>query len=153
MSNPLIKPDEKEGHPVYVSQRELRLRYEIPVGEVYTFFKGLEEGKVLASKCSTCGQLYFPPQGACPKCRGDKMEWVDLNGEAELLAYTQIFVRPQSFSAEQPYFVGVAKCKEGVNVLARIANVNDPKKIRIGMRLKLKVERAPNGVPTYILEA
>jgi Predicted nucleic-acid-binding protein containing a Zn-ribbon len=152
MSNPVIRFDEKEGHPIYISQRELRLRYEMPVGEIYPFFKGLEEGKVLASKCEVCGQLYFPPQGACPKCREQKMGWVDLSGEVELLAFTQIFVRPQSFSAEQPYFVGVAMCKQGVNILARIANVDDPKKIRVGMRLKLRAERTSNGVPIYLLE-
>ncbi len=151
-NNPAIKMDEKEGHPVYVSQRELYLRYEIPVGEVYPFFQGLTEGKILASKCVTCGQLYFPPQAACPKCRQNKMDWVDISGQAQLVAYTQIFVRPQSFSEKQPYFVGVAKSRAGVNVLAGIS-VQDAKALKIGMPVKLAVERQANGVPTYIIEA
>lgn len=150
-ANPAIRLDEKEGKPVYVSQRELTLRYEMPVGEIYPFFKGLEEGKVLASKCSNCNTLYFPPQAACPKCRGGNMAWVDLGGEAELLAYTQIFVKPKSFAQEPPYLVGVARLKEGVNVLARII-VEDPKSVRVGMQLKLCVERDAKGVPVYVLK-
>lgn len=148
--NPLIKLDEKEGKPIYVSRRELTLRYEIPVGEIHPFFKGLEEGKVLASQCSSCGAFYFPPQGACPKCGADKMLWVDVSGEAELLAYTQIFVKPKSFAQEKPYFVGVARLRQGVNVLAKIV-VEDPKSVKVGMKLRLCVERE-DGVPVYVLK-
>lgn len=152
-NNPLIKLDEKDGKPVFLDQRELRLKYEIPVEEIYPFFKGLEEGKVLASRCVKCGKLYFPPQGSCSNCRSDNVDWVQLSADAKLLAATMIFVKPQSFANEPFYLVAVGKLQaEGINVLARLI-IDDPTKARIGMPIKLKVVRTNDGAPIYCFTA
>lgn len=152
-NNPTIKLDEKDGRPIFLDQRELSLKYEIPVEEIYPFFIGLEQGKVLASKCEKCGKLYFPPQGACSSCRSEGVKWVQLSENARLLAATMIFVKPQSFADEPFYLVAVGRLEaEGINVLARLA-IEDPAKAKIGMPIKLKVAKTADGAPIYCFTA
>jgi hypothetical protein len=72
------------------------------------FFKGLAEGKLLATKCKNkkCkpagkeGQVFLPPRVYCPDCL-EKMEWVDVTEPARKTArvHTHITVaHPGAFN-------------------------------------------------------
>ena len=72
------------------------------------FFKGLAEGKLLATKCKNkkCkpagkeGQVFLPPRVYCPDCL-EKMEWVDVTEKARKTArvHTHITVaHPGAFN-------------------------------------------------------
>jgi len=99
--------------------------------------------------CKKCGTIYFPPQLDCPKCRSSDMEWIELSGEGELLTFTQINVKPYSFSHYPDYIVGIARLKEGINVTAWVAE-SDPKKLKPGVKVKLQVtKRQPENYLTY----
>lgn len=148
MLNLPLKTDPKDGSVVYVDQRELVLRYEIPVGDIKPFFDGLAESKVLAAKCPKCSKLYFPPQNDCPRCHVTGMEWVPLSTDGKLLAATMIFVKPKSFESEAYYLVAIARLNEGVNVLAWL-KTDDPTKVRIGMPVKLTVTTNSKGNAVY----
>ncbi|PSO05575.1 hypothetical protein B9Q12_00235 [Candidatus Marsarchaeota G2 archaeon ECH_B_SAG-G06] len=142
---PIVK-DEKDCLPLFIDQRELILKYQIPVSDIYPFFEGLKEGKILAPKCSTCSRIYFPPQSVCPFCKKSEMQWIELSREAQLLAFTQIIVKPQSFQDEGDYYVGVARLKEGINVLARVVTDKRP---RVGSKLRLEVTKNNKGNLVY----
>jgi len=145
---PIIK-DQKNGNKLWVSTRELTLRYQIPINRTSKFFEGLKEGKVLATKCNRCNTVYFPPQDDCPKCKASSLEWVEIPPEGEVITFTRINVKPMSFSHYNDYVVGIVKMSNGVNVLGWI-NTDSP---RIGMKVKLKVyERKPEGYLTYGFE-
>jgi hypothetical protein len=146
-----VVPDQKTGAALWFDQRELNIRYTISVERVKKFFEGLAEGKVLATRCRSCGTLYFPPQVDCPKCRKSDVEWVELSKEGELLTYTVIYTKPTSFAHYPDYTVGIARLPEGVNVLAWVRET-DPKKLRVGMKVRLEVvKREPEGYLTYEL--
>jgi len=149
---PLV-PDQKTGAALWYDQRELRIKYTISVERIRRFFEGLAEGKVYATRCKHCGTVYFPPQADCPRCRRSDMEWVEIKGEGELLTYTVIYTKPASFAHYPDYAVGIAHFPDpGVNVLAWISE-NDPKKLRVGMKVRLKVvRRQPENYLTYELE-
>ena len=145
---PIIN-DQKSGNKLWVSTRELTLRYQIPINKVNRFFEGLKEGKLLATRCNKCGTIYFPPQADCPKCRVSSLDWIELPTEGEVIAFTKINVKPMSFSHYNDYVVGVVKLTNGVNVLAWI-NTDSPK---VGMKVRLKVyKREPEGYLTYSFE-
>jgi len=72
-------------------------------------------------------------------CRSASMEWLELAGTGELITYTVINVKPQSFSHYPDYAVGIAKMPQGVNVLAWIDG--DIKSLKAGMKVKLEVKR------------
>lgn len=144
--------DEKTADPYFVDQRELRLRYLFPIKRLEPFFEGLSRGEVRATRCKKCGEQYFPPQADCPGCGEGEMEWFRLEGVGTLTTFTQISVKPTSFSHYQDYVVGIAKMKEGIGVLAWVRS-EEPKKLRVGMPVRLTVERRePEGYLTYVLE-
>jgi uncharacterized OB-fold protein len=146
-----IIPDQKLGTALWVSNRELKINYIISVEKIKKFFEGLSEGKIYATKCLNCNEIYFPPQSECSKCKNEKMEWIELSGEGELLTFTKIFVKPYTFSHYEDYIVGIARLKEGINVTAWVEE-KDFEKIKVGSKIKLKVvKRFPEEYLTYVI--
>ncbi len=144
-----ITYDKKTQLPLWRDVRTLTLNYTISVGKIFPFFEKLAEGKILAIKCKHCGELYFPPQVDCPKCRKSEVDWIELSGEGELETYTLIKIKPQSFSHYDDYVIAIGRLKEGVRVLAWL-RVDDISKIHIGMKIKLVVsERLPESYLVY----
>jgi len=142
--------DQKTKLPIYTSLRELRINYQFGVSKVQKFFDGLREGIIYASKCRNCGEIYFPPQADCSKCKSSDIELFKLSGEAELETYTIINIKPSTFAHYKDYIVAIGKLKEGVKALAWL-EVDDPSKLKIGMKLKLEVtKREPEGIYTYV---
>lgn len=60
----------------------LTLDYTIGEGWLQPWVEGLRQGKAMASSCSTCGQLRFPPVRICPICRVASGGWAQLDGRA-----------------------------------------------------------------------
>ncbi len=148
---PLL-PDAKTADPLYVSSRDLPLKFLIPVAKIQPFFDSLKEGKLTATRCLKCGAVYFPPQADCSACRASEVEYVPLGERATLLAFTLINVKPFSFARYDDYVVAIGRLPEGLNVLAWMKGV-ELKRIRIGMKLKLVVgRREADGVCTYWFE-
>jgi len=48
---------------------------------VKPFYDALEEGKVLARKCTKCGHVEYPPYLACNKCGNLDTEWIEFAGK------------------------------------------------------------------------
>jgi len=145
---PLIE-EAKTKLPLYVSVRELPLRFQLATAKIQRFFEGLKQGKIYMTKCKKCGQKFFPPQADCPQCLESDMQWIPLNGEGELLTCTMIFVKPSTHMHYENYIVGIAKMKEGVKVLAWL-KIDDPKKIKPKMKVRLiTTKREPEGFITY----
>ena len=135
--------------PLYISVRELPLRFQFGISKIQKFFDGLREGKIYITQCKKCGEKFFPPQADCPKCLTSDMDWVPLSGEGELVTCTMIAVKPSTYAHYKDYIVGIAQMKEGVRVLAWL-NVDDPGKIKPRMKVKLSVvKREPEGFLTY----
>ncbi len=141
--------DEKTGAMQWVDMRELRLRYFICIENISKFFEGLREGKLLATKCKKCGELFFPPQRDCPTCKDSDMDWVELKKEGTLETLTVVFVRPPSFSMHDPYTVAIAKLDDGVRITAWLKG--DPKKVRPGQRVRVEISRRKEGYLMYEL--
>ena len=110
------------------------------------FFESLKEGKLLATKCSKCKEIYFPPQKDCPKCRINT-EWFELKKEGILETLTVIFVKPPSFSAYDSYTVAIARLDDGVKITAWLKG--DPEKVKVGQRVKIEISKRKEGYLIY----
>ena len=144
-----IVEDRKTKLPLYRAQRELEPIHLIPVGNVKEFFKGLSEGRILATRCKRCGKIYFPPQKDCPTCMAEDMEWIELSRNAKLLTFAEVNVKPAGFKDHPDYIVGVGELEEGVKVLAWVeaSSISD---LRVGEKVRLEVRRMiPEGYLTY----
>jgi uncharacterized OB-fold protein len=148
---PLL-PDAKTGDPLYVSSRDLPLKFLIPTAKIKPFFDSLKEGNLVATRCTKCGAEYFPPQADCSACRSSEVEYVPLEKDATLLAYAVINVKPFSFAQYGDYTVAIGRLQEGLNVLTWIEGV-ETERIKVGMKLRLVVgKREADGIFTYWFE-
>ncbi|MEP7207539.1 MAG: OB-fold domain-containing protein [Casimicrobiaceae bacterium] len=66
---------------------ELRLRYDHALGELSPFFRGLEAGRAVATRCGDCGRTWFAPRLVCV-CGSRAMHWVELAGLGTIEAIT-----------------------------------------------------------------
>lgn len=120
--------------------------------KVGDFVKYLEEGRIMATRCSRCGKLYFPPRADCPDDLSTDMEWKELTGRCKLLTYTTAHFAPTGFKDDLPYTIALAQCEEGVKVYTLLSKDIDEKEIHIGMNLRLAPLQLANGRITYELK-
>jgi len=106
----------------------------------------------MATRCSKCGKLYFPPRADCPDDLLTDMAWEELSGRCKLLTYTTAHFAPTGFEDDVPYTIALAGCEEGVNVYALLSKDIKENEIHIGMDLQLTPLRLPNGKITYELK-
>ena len=119
----------------------------------------LNQEKLMASKCKKCGALFLPPRPICIKCYSPDMEWVEMNGEGKLKAFTCITVGPpfmiaEGYDRKNPYCSGVVELEQEVRVDARIEGVdtNKPEDIKVGMPVSVKYLHRGEGenLKTYL---
>ena len=130
------------------SARTLKLTFNLPISRTSQFWEGLKKGKVYATKCQTCKKLHFPPVADCGACGSPEMNWIELDGSGEIITYTQVFVKPASFSEQEPYIVAIAKLKEGGNALAWLTGVQI-EDVKIGSKVKLVAKVLSDNNVTY----
>ena len=110
---------------------------------IESFYKFIEEGKVMAAKCSNCGAMSLPPRPVCTKCYSQNLQWIPLSDTGTLLTYTVIYVAPKQFETETPYPVGIVRLDKGLQLLGRIRGV-EPNQLKIGMELSIDFEKPSN---------
>jgi uncharacterized OB-fold protein len=127
------------------------LTHDIPISKTRTYWDGLKEGKVYATKCRKCGETYYPPQVDCPKCLASEVEWIRLL-EGNLETFTQVYLKPQGFGHyEQNYIVAIARTAEGVKVMGWLEEA-DVKNVKAGMSVEISAKTMPDGFPAIIFK-
>jgi len=76
-------------------------------GLLTPFFKGLTEGKLLATKCTnpecTENSTWLPPRADCPDCYA-RTEWVEVPAEGKIYAYTMLGYTGIGIEMKAPYW-------------------------------------------------
>ncbi|MBG0786781.1 MAG: Zn-ribbon domain-containing OB-fold protein [Anaerolineaceae bacterium] len=123
------------------------------------FFRALESGELIGSKCLDCGEVSIPQREICPVCHSNKIEVETFSGKGKLVAYTVISVPPvkmaeAGYDSKNPYCVGIVELEEGPRISAQILDVDlaHPELIEIGTELQMDtILREEGGVQkTYL---
>jgi uncharacterized OB-fold protein len=109
-----------------------------------SFYKLLAEHKLMGCRNLTSGKFYLPPRPLCTKSYTDDMEWKEVSGEGEVIAFTVITVPPThmieaGYSRDNPYCAGIVRLKEGPAISGQILGVDLSKpaeSVKIGMPVK-----------------
>jgi uncharacterized OB-fold protein len=108
----------------------------------HSFHQYLSQGKLKASRCPDCQQVFLPVRALCPDCGQIELEWVDLSGKGKLAAFTSVYIGPtfmneEGFSREKPYLTGIVELDEGPRISARLLGLDpeNPAAIKIGIPL------------------
>lgn len=103
------------------------------------YSEALKEDRLLGLKCQECGAITVPPKITCSKCRGTRLEVVQLSGRGTVQTFTTIHVPPEGRETEAPYVVVLVELDEGPWLMGNLGGV-DPTKVTmdiIGKRVKL----------------
>jgi len=122
-------------------------------GMLTPYFKGLTEGKLLATKCvnSSCpiskgnGGLWLPPRADCPDCH-QSMQWQEVKNLGGIIyTYTRVERGGTGLEIETPYYQIDVKLDE-VDTIVK-SYLHNRKAIKIGDRVEarfLKGDKATN---------
>jgi uncharacterized OB-fold protein len=134
-----------------LKSRALTLTHEIPISRTKTYWEGLKEGKVFATKCKKCGKVYYPPQVDCPRCLTSDIEWIQLF-VGRLETFTQVYLKPQGFTQyEDNYIIAIVETKEGAKIMGWLEE-KDIGVAKIGMLVKVSAKTMSDGFPIIILK-
>jgi len=107
----------------------------IPVREG-AFAEGPDGGTLLANKCKSCGQIFFPKVASCLSCFSDELEDIALSRQGELYSYSVAHMPAGHF--KPPYAVGYIKMPEGIRIFAPLKMVEE-KPFKVGMKMSLVI--------------
>jgi uncharacterized OB-fold protein len=74
---------------------------------------------IKAYQCKKCGRVHYPFHDRCLECKGRDFDAIAPQGNAKLLAYTQIFNLPWGFD-ERFLIIGVAQFENGVKAMGQV---------------------------------
>lgn len=109
----------------------------IPIREG-AFVEGPEGGILLANKCKSCGQVFFPKAVFCLTCFNEDVEELKLSRKGKLYSYT--IGRMASSHFQPPYAIGYVDMPEGVRIFAPLKMTAD-KPFAIGMDVEVLIEK------------
>jgi uncharacterized OB-fold protein len=121
------------------------------ITKVNDFIDYLEEGSVMATRCTDCGMIFFPPRADCYRCLASNMEWVAVTGTGKLVTYSKLQYAPIGFGDDLPYAIALLDYGD-YKVFGRIAASVPEDEIKIGMDMKTVANRLPDGRLNYVFE-
>ena len=96
------------------------------------------DGKLLADKCSSCGQVFFPKNAAfCFNCLSGELEEIYLSGQGVVHSYTRCEVASEFFNP--PYVCGVIDLEEGIKIFAPLHPEHMDVRLEVGLPVEIVV--------------
>ncbi len=81
--------------------------------------------RLVGSRCSDCGEAFYPPRKRCVKCGGETQEYrLPRRGVVE--HFTLVKALPDRFNRYKPYYIAVVKLEDGTRVLGMLTDVDEP---------------------------
>lgn len=133
----------KEINGAWVIEFPRSLTHYHTYGKLTPYFKGLTEGKLMATRCTNpkCkiskgkGEMWLPPRADCPDCY-DSMEWVELRQPilGSIYSYTLVKRGGTGLEIETPYYQIDIKL-EGCCTIPKGYLINTRKEPHIGAKV------------------
>lgn len=79
----------------------------------------MSEIRLVAYRCRKCGKIHYPFHDRCMNCKGREFEEIHPEGNAKLLAFTQIFNLPWGFD-QRFLIIGIAEFMNGIKAMGQI---------------------------------
>ena len=142
----------KKGQNHTIEQRKEELSVTTPKKQVPClegfFTMPPEEPHLLANKCKSCGNIFFPKATSClnNNCKKtEPLEDVSLSRRGKLYTFTvNHYAAPPPYHAPDPfvpYATGSIDLPEGLRVEAMIASGYDEKSLKVGMEMELIIDK------------
>ena len=99
-----------------------------------------EKPYLIGSKCSVCGNVFFPARAICPVCVAeDTLKEIPIGTRGKLNGFATVQVAPEGFTA--PYTLSFIDLSEGPTIFAIIAGeASGEETLYNGMEMELTIE-------------
>jgi uncharacterized OB-fold protein len=95
----------------------------------------LKNGELAYQVCTDDGAVVFYPRAVAPITGSENLEWRVSDGLGTIYSTTTVMPRGKT-----PYDVSLVDMDEGFRLMSRIEGI-DPMDVKIGMRVKFKVQQ------------
>lgn len=116
-----------------------------PVELVYTFtpgaagsrfLRGVQTGRLLGQRCATCGKVYVPPRGSCPRCGVPTTDEVEVADRGTVVSFSIVRVPSEGIDLELPFAcVSILLDRADIPFFHVLREV-DVEAVRMGMRVE-----------------
>jgi uncharacterized OB-fold protein len=104
--------------------------------EESTFYRGLDEGRILGQRCPTCDKVYVPPRSACPSDGTPTEGEIELSGLGTITTFCIVNV-PFLGQKIKPPYVSAYVLLDGADIALLHLILGVPAdEVRMGMRVK-----------------
>jgi uncharacterized OB-fold protein len=121
------------------------------ITKINDFIDYLEKGKVMGTRCTNCGLIFFPPRADCYRCLAGNMEWFEITGKGKLITHSKLEFAPIGFQDDVPYWIAILDYGD-YKVFGRIAGDLPEEDIKLGMEMRTTVNKLPNGQLNYVFQ-
>jgi len=103
------------------------------------FIENAKGGKILARKCTKCGELHLATVYFCKKCGNKGFEDSVIDGNGKIVTYTIMTVPPEGFEEFAPYAWAVMELDgdSGIRISGFLPNIAKPEDLPIGINVKI----------------
>lgn len=119
------------------------------ISKVNDFIDYLAQGKVMGTRCKSCGKLHFPPRADCAECFSSDAEWFEVTGAGKLVSFSKLMYGPVGFEEDLPYSIAVLDYGD-YKVFGRISKDIPDEQLEIGMEMKTEPVTLPNSQLSYV---
>ena len=131
----------------------LKSHYEIDYLHSYAqdspFFAGLTQGKLLGSKCLSCGKVYATPRAHCMD-DGARTEWHELPLGGRVHSFTTCYYAGQAFLDEVPFTLILVELVGADTLFLSRLFGGDSSEVSIGMPVHAQFRRNCRFDPTDV---
>jgi hypothetical protein len=114
-------------------------RFDLPTPDDFTrqWWDAAAEGRLLISRCATCGDVHYYPRPFCPLCGADTVSWEEASGRATLYTWSVVHQNDlPPFNERVPYVAAVVDLAEGPRMMTNVVDCEFDD-LRVGMALQV----------------
>ena len=97
--------------------------------------------RLIGSKCSACGDEFFPPVYRCRGCGSETLKDKEMPKSGKIMTYTLLHEPLPGFEAQAPLYIAVVKLDNGARILTQIVDSPD-ESVKTGAKVRATVRRA-----------
>ncbi|ARM76488.1 Zn-ribbon domain-containing OB-fold protein [Acidianus manzaensis] len=106
---------------------------------------------LIAGKCNKCGNIVFPYQEFCNKCKSFNISKIKLSGKGTLISWTVAYQNRPGFEKTTPIYVGYIKLDEGIEIVAPLTDV-DESNLKENSRVEATVRKLKSDSTNGLIE-
>ncbi|MDY0074230.1 MAG: OB-fold domain-containing protein [Thauera sp.] len=107
------------------------------------FWEGIDAGKLMIQRCTSCQTLRHPPAPVCIKCHSFEWDAIESSGKGQIYSFV-VMHYPEVPPFEYPNPVGLIELDEGVRLVAGLVGVTRDE-VKIGQRVQVEFQAFDDG--------